>query len=403
MPGRVLACACDGGTGWRTCDEDGAFGPCECLPADAPPVPPSDAPPTDAPLPCNPYAGESCGCPEASPPDESVLPAPTRVVTLEGGEEGLVDVLPIEAGLVVALLGEVRLYGRDGTRAHTWVTARTITNVATDGHRLVVANGGMLTVLDGSLREVHELPVTERCTQGVLVSCDRYVCGTNRDRDRIFYTYDITTGVEVARSTPAPYTGVGMVRVPGVDAFLTMTVGYSPADWYYHRVEPSGEVVLIGDSPYHGDFPLTDVLAFIGRPAIHAISFAGDVFRLDRCVLGAPGTTPPECLVTIGNVSPRPAGTFYSALSPAGPGLLAGVWCAENTSGQLVGCSIDRVDLTTRDVVSRRPTPVDPVPLPLRFRHDPWSGAALLASALRCGSEWWLGCDGWQARLVPYE
>lgn len=363
----------------------------------------SNADGSDATVGCDPYE-EACSCDEPEPPTVPTVPAPTVVVNLGGGEETLVDVLPLANGVAVVSYGEVRLVGRDGRALSRWTTTRTIASATVDGERLIIGDGGALTILDSSLVPTAEIRLTEQCSGAARMPCDRFLCASSRSVERVFYTYDLAGRVELARSSPQRHAGSPLIRVPGLEAFVTVTTTLSPAGVHFHRLD-GDRAVLVAESPYHSEFEFSDVLTFHGDPATHLITHRGELFRLDGCSrapLDSVGA--PDCLTIDGILGTLRGDETYVALDARGD-LLAAVACRgrEPPDRGWMDCHLDRIDLARSVIESTRAAPLGPSVSGTRLRIDPWSGGVILATPRRCEEPYFGTCDGWEARLVPFE
>jgi len=76
-----------------------------------------------------------------------------------------------------------------------------------------------------------------------------------------------------------------MRRVPGTDDFVTVTTDLSPSDFHLYRQPESGAAEYVNESPYHGDFRVTNVYGFDRSPATHLITDAGLLLNIygDDC------------------------------------------------------------------------------------------------------------------------
>ena len=71
-----------------------------------------------------------------------------------------------------------------------------------------------------------------------------------------------------------------MGRVPGRDHFVTVPLEIFPPDFSLYRIDALGPVYFLGQSPYHGDFAVTPIYAFGGRPATHLVTSEGLMLRM---------------------------------------------------------------------------------------------------------------------------
>jgi hypothetical protein len=135
-------------------------------------------------------------------------------------------------------------------------------------------------------------------------------------------SYDVDSGVELRRS----------------DKYITVTVNISPPDFHFYRVDADGKAVFTTESPYHGDFAITNTFAFRGRPATHLVTHEGRFLKLDGC-LTATSSYPPSgaCLVKDGVLGTLQTSQSFFAMETGGDGYLyaiAGTYggCRRSTS-----------------------------------------------------------------------
>lgn len=427
VPGRSIACACsDGSTGAQVCAADGTYGTCSCADPDAGIVvldsgledagviAPRDAGLPDANRPdsgprpdggvCDPYLGDTCGCVESRPPS---TPVGTRPATgsIASGTETFVDLFVAPSGYIVVLADKVLLRARSGAELARWVAPREIRSASFDGELLAIADRAAVTALDASLAVVSTTFLTEECASSVAVSCGHFVCGPSNDWDRIFYTYDLASGGEIARSMPETYNGIPMRRVPGVDAFLTASVSLSPSDFHFYRVDPDGTAVFTTESPYHGDFAVTDVYAFRGYPATHVVTHEGRMLRIDEC-LGAMGWgASGRCLELDGSLGTLRTGERFLAMDTGADGML---YAIAGTGGTFssdplcpTGCRLQRIDAEARTIVSERTLTAPP--RNARLRHDAWGGRVVLGGGSSCSTSYPYACSGWAISVAAYD
>lgn len=185
-------------------------------------------------------------------------------------------------GCDVAVVTEegVTTVDRAGEVRATWTAPRPLTASAFDGSLLVVADGAKLTTLDVSLQEVASGTLTESCSDLVMVSDHRVVCGPSNDWDRVFYVYDALTMELIRSSGGFTYNGIPMGRVPGTSDFVTVTTNLSPSDYHLYRVDAQGTVRFLGESPYHGDISVSSTYGFNGSAPTHLITTSGVMLRM---------------------------------------------------------------------------------------------------------------------------
>jgi hypothetical protein len=291
-------------------------------------------------------------------------PGPTGCVPsgkLIGGPETLIDLFPIDAGILVVRADAILLVGRDGTVKKTVTAPRPITTASFDGTSLVVGDAAMITVYSPALESRGTVLLTEACASSVLMDGNIFVCGPTNDWDRIFYTYNVSTLKPIARSTQKfTYHGVPMRRVAGTSYFITVSTGSSPSDFYLYNVLPGGsDVAFVNESPYHGDFPVSMTFGFDGTPAAHVVNVDGLLLKIfgDLCDAQHYSSTS-GCFVKDGNLGILPAGRSFRALSNDAAGRLFAV-TNDSTSYAFDplcpgGCNVQLIDVAARTVVSQR-------------------------------------------------
>ena len=201
-----------------------------------------------------------------------------------------------------------------------------------------------------------------------------------------------------------------MRRVPGRDAFITVSVGSSPSDFYYHRVGLDGTAsAYITETPYHGAFSVTDVYAFAGAPATHLVTNEGRLLSLETCHDGAPGSWDlPGCLVNDGALGTLRSGETFLALESGHDGRLYGLVTPRNDGffepvcTASAPCRIQRIDVGARRIMSEA-TFVGDGQRSFRVHHDAWAGMALIDAGSGCDAGYPFACAGWVLHLLPYE
>jgi hypothetical protein len=234
---------------------------------------------------------------------------------IASGEGQLIAAFSANTGILVVLDSGVRLVERSGAELARWNAPRPLTAAAFDGELLGVSDGAILTGLNLELSSVSSVELIEPCSSAVLLSQHRFICGPANDWDRIFYTYDLAQGALLARSLPYTYNGEAMRRVPGSDRFVTVTEHTSPSDFHLYLVGSDNAALYIGESPYHGDFPVENVYAFDAVPARHLVTHTGWLLAFDApgC---APGEQPSyECFVKDGSLGTLREGQEFVAMT----------------------------------------------------------------------------------------
>lgn len=355
VPGKVESCPCLGGqSGIQTCLSSGTFGSCQCAP--------SNCLPSDT-FTCSCAGGgfgtRACGstacsgCPGR--PDAGALPDGGLVdqsVVLYAGTDTLVDLFPVQGGLIVVRSTVVQLLDLVGNELAHVDSPREITAAAFDGTLLGVADRALLTVYDTALTPLRTTTLIESCASAVTISAQRFVCGPANDWDRIYSVFDMNTG-QLLRHGPEMYTydGIPMRRVPGTDDFVTVTIDSSPSDFSLFRVASGVDagVLGFGDSPYHGAFAATTVFAFDRTPAQHLINQEGIMLKIYAPTCGSAFT---GCFVRDGELGTLPNGSMFLAMTEVGNGTIYGV--AQHTPSSfydpdcVTGCDVQRIDVDAR-------------------------------------------------------
>lgn len=336
------------------------------------------------------------------PPDGGLAPAMPG--TVASGDGALIAVFPIPAGLVVVDQSAARLVSREGVELARFASGRQITAAAFDGTYLGIADRAVLTVVGPDLTELASGTLVESCASAVIVSDHRFVCGPDNDWDRVFYTYSLETGAEIARTTNFfTYNGIPMKGVPGRDEFITVTLDLSPSDFHLYEVDASSVVHFVNESPYHGDFAATDVYTFIGSPATHLVNSQGIMLRLrgTGCVPGEYGSA---CLVMDGELGTLATGDFYRAMARDDAGL---VYALHDPTGPsysdplcVGGCSIERIDPAARSVVSSTTYTDSFLAIPV-FEPDPFASRIVLG--VQTAGDRWDGYTAYTVKLARYD
>lgn len=277
-------------------------------------------------------------------------------VVITSGTDTLVDLFPVAGGLIVVRSTLVQLLDAQGTEVRRVVSPREITAAAFDGTLLGVADRAILNIYDAQLTPLRSANLIEACSSAVVVSGARFVCGPGNDWDRIFSVFDMNTAQLLRRGPEAfTYNGIPMRAVPGTDDFVTVTTNLSPSDFHLYRVAPGSDagVAFLGESPYHGDFPVTATYAFDQSPAQHLITHTGLMLRIytATCTLG-PATG--SCFERNGELGTLPNGKAYLAMTEGPSGTVYGIVNTASTSyvdpACAQGCDVHRVDVPARVV-----------------------------------------------------
>ena len=421
VPGMEVACACiDGRSGAQRCAFDGTYAPCVCAtpavdageprdvtadlslvdaPADR--VSPSDvrvdvtldAPDVlvtpdllvtpDVPITPDVPAADIPAVDVAPPSDVIGVDVPSAPsVTLSTGTDLLINAFAVPEGIIVVHAGYVAVVDRAGAELRRWTPPREITAAAFDGTWLAVADRAMLNVLTASLELRGSGALTDSCVTGVIISGPRFVCGPAADWDRVFYVHELPSGRRLSSAGSFTYEGTPMRRVPGRDDFTTVTTNLSPSDIYLKRVTAENTVVSFRDSPYHGDFAITDTYAFVGDPATHVVTVGGLLLQIY-----VPGCDTPDagfrgtCFTRDGTLGTLRTGERFVALTEVSPSSIAGLVDTSASSFDApctTGCAVQRIDVTGRAVTSTRMHTISSLQRVIFARHDPYGDRLLL-------------------------
>jgi len=265
----------------------------------------------------------------------STEPLPDGV--LSEGADTLVGAFVADAGIVIVLSTGVRVVRRDGSELKRWDAPRPLMAAALDGTLLGVADGAKVTALDlaADLNALSSTELIEACTAAVMVSNHRFVCGPSNDWDRVYYIYDLLQGKLLASSNKYTYNGRPMRRVPGRDAFITVSDDLSPSDFHLYTVAADSTLTYLGESPYHGDFSISNIYAFDGEPPNHLVTSTGLLLDIGKPECTQPSTSSTAlmgCFVKDGALGTLTGAQTFVGMSTQG-GLLYALLDVGSTSG----------------------------------------------------------------------
>jgi hypothetical protein len=369
-PGAVSKCACrSGAASTQICSAAGQLGACAC--GAEGPAPDAAAPPgadggtpafADA-APLFPDVGpDRLPAFEVSPIDSPPPPTGCAAVGMvQAGKDRLIDVFTTGDGIIVVSADGITLRGRDRSMKAMVKATRPITTASFDGTYLAIADAAQLNVYTPGLQAQGSVLLTEPCAASVLMDNGVFVCGPSNDWDRVFYTYSARDRVRLAAASKKyTYNGIPMRRVPGSNHFITVTTSSSPSDFHLYRVEPSGDVVFINESPYHGAFPATMTFGYNGLPVTHLVNVDGLLLKIfgDGCT-STMNSFNTGCFVKDGNLGTLWTGESFLTLANDGQGKLYGV---VGTGGPYYssdppckkGCAVQQIDVEKRKVVTQR-------------------------------------------------
>lgn len=393
VPGATNACTCsDGFTSVQTCGDDGRYAACDCAYLDAE-IPDGGA--DAAPHICDPFVGETCGCPEVLPPAAPTL-TPASVGRIASGTESLVDAFVTEGGIAVVLTTGVRLLSRTGTELARWNAPRELRAAAFDGTRLVVVDPSTATSLGLDLAEQAHVTLTADCSAAALISCGRLVCtGSTTGSSAEVGLYDMVGATQLSATT---YWASGLPvlrRVPGVDA----VIGGDHDD--YLVVDEANRVIVTG-SVYSLDLR---TIGFQGSPARHMITADGHLYRLDACTVA--DWTSTSCFERDGSIGTLRTGESVLAMERGGDNRLYALVTPTAPSYPYTvcttGCAVQRIDVDAHVIESAGSVTFSLPQGVVRLRHDAWGGRVVLAMPGSCTASYPNTCSGWAVTIAAYD
>lgn len=377
VPGSQIACACAGRPeGVQRCDVDGTFGGCSCGSSSSQGGSHSTG---DEP-------GAVSDTPSASAGKASSGGATSDGlgIDLYATNATLIEVFVTDSAIFIVSSDSVRSLDRAGKVLAEHSALRPITSAAFDGELLVVADAAKLTTFDTGLKQLVSANLLEGCVSAVLLSDHRFVCGPENDWDRVFYTYDAKSGDLLATSKKYTYNGIPMSRVPGNDDFVCVTVDSSPSDFHLYTLDDHGESIFVNESPYHGDFRVTDVYAFDGFPATHLVTDTGLLLKIygDKCSLAA-GPFSSECFVKDGALGTLTGEQVFLGMDQDAQGQIYGLVTVGGASyfDPLCdgGCLLQQIDVATRTIVHQHSV-APSLSRVIALRHDPLGQGVIIGS-----------------------
>jgi hypothetical protein len=297
--------------------------------------------------------------PETAPP---FAPAPAVCAgarNLVRSDEAIVDIHAAPGGVIVVKPSGLTLVNRQGVTAAE--ATRPVLATAFDGTRLLASDGKVVTIYDASLTKQGELATAETCSGLIFLDGDRIVCGGEKDTDRIFYTYDLQTKGELARSAPHTYGGRYMTRIPGLSSFVTVSESSSP-DYNLFDLDAAGQAAFVNRAVYVPGHSASSLFGFLGgATATHLVDQSSRVQRIRGadCGLMATSAISSGCFEAdglLGNlrfgermlgVVSDGAANVYAVVAPRPISSISDAPCAR-------GCAVQRVDFASRQIVSRR-------------------------------------------------
>jgi hypothetical protein len=379
VPGTQAACACAAGrSGIQLCRDDGSFGTCACDSASGSGGSDNQNGSTSK---GGRAAGGNTSVGDAGSASGGAGADGENVMWT--GTPTLIDVFVGEAGIYVVTSDSVALIDRTGALVREVKAPRPVTAAAFDDEVLVVADAAKLTSYDHDLKEKLSANLLEGCRAGVLLSGHRFVCGPENDWDRVFYTYDLQSGDLLASSKKYTYKGIPMRRVPGTDDFVTVTVDSSPSDFHLYSLAAGNEAVYVNESPYHGDFRVTNVYSFFGSPATHLVTDTGLMLRIYGADCnGMNNSFSTGCFVKDGALGTLTGAQAFMGMDADASGHVYGlvdVAAGYLNSGCKMGCLLQKVDVAARSV-EKQLTVHPSVGKVVAFRYDAVGNSLVIGS-----------------------
>lgn len=314
------------------------------------------------------------GCPVAA-----AAPTPGTVVDIGTGTSVLLDAFPAGDEVLAVFKDKVERFSKTGQSLGGVSWPREITATAFDGTVLAIADKARLTKLDVGLTSGGYVDLIEPCQSAVLLSNGRFICGPANDWDRLFYSFDMATVQPLQTSAAYTYNGIPMRRVSGRNDFVTVTTDSSPSDFHLYTLNSSDKVTYINESPYHGDFRVTNVYAFYPSPATHLVTDTGILLHIygTNCALGSASAN--DCLVKDGNLGTLSGSQLFAAMTNDESGNVYGLVIPQSTYGNVscsTGCTVQKINVGCRVIESQRTQTFASVAFSV-FRYDPAAKAIL--------------------------
>ncbi len=340
------------------------------------------------------------GCPEAAPPpiDASDGAPPPDGITLASGTSTLVDVFVVDTGIAIIASDSITVVDRTGRVLDSVTLARTVTASAYDGTTLAVADETTLTTYTTSLVPTSSAMLTTSCQYLVMISGGRVVCAP----DSAITTWNLSVyGKGAAVETKLAwemYFPSFFRRIPGTDDIAT--IDENDGEGLLLRVDPtSSMVVSVGGGARETASSWSTALAFEGMPATHLVTDQGALFEIYPSTCSV-SLQPSICFTGDGDLGVLSTGEVYVGLDgDGGTGTIEGLIATLPQPGQGLcgtGCFVERVDLSTRAVLSKKAYPLDGLSV-VAARHDA-VGGALIVGYTRQGVQ----TDGYRVALLPY-
>jgi hypothetical protein len=278
--------------------------------------------------------------------------ADPAVQVVSAGSDSFVDLFPTAAGVLVVT--STQLLAIDSGTTVVSQFAREVTAAAQDSDLVVIADRATLTPFR-SLQPGSPILLTASCSGTLIFGDDRVVCGPFDVNSRIYRTYDLNAGAEIAQSAPNSRIANRMRRVPGRDAFVSI-LSSGPSHFCLFELDATGKVALVNQSPDHGAFSVTDTFAFAATPGPHLVTDEGLLLDIYGTVdlPCAPGGVS-NCFIRDGVIGTLKDTEFFAALWEQDDSTIIGLVDpdrAVNTRPPRLpcgaGCRLEVVDVPSR-------------------------------------------------------
>jgi hypothetical protein len=301
--------------------------------------------------------------------------------SLYSGPTQLIAAFVAPKGILIVQQDRIRLVDRAGNELGSVLAERPFSTAAFDGSWLAVADNAIVSAYSVDLEPKGSIGLVEACASSVMVSGQRFVCGSASDTDRVFYVYDLVQQALLAQSSNYyTYNGIPMRRVGGRDFFITVNVDMT-ADYHLYRVDALSNLAYYGDTSYFDAFTVTREYAFTGKPADHLVTPQGIMLNIFTATCTSTGLGS-GCMAKDGNLGTLWPQQIFVALINDDVGDiygLVGVQKATSTTTILCAgdCLAQHIDPVQRVVVSQRgfgPT----VKSIVTTQHDPYCDMLLV-------------------------
>jgi len=292
-------------------------------------------------------------------------PGCTTASVLSSSKVPLIEAFPLETGILVVQQDQVRLISRDGSPLKAVAWPRLITAAALDSGRLIVVDKAAFRVVSTvDFSTISETFTADTCTLAAVTSKSRLVCLTSSASETPLLTYDLKTGVLLAKSKL--YTSAQTLRpVPGTDELVAAYY----ANLVLYSVTSAGYVTTVGTAGVSDFYGTIAVLAF-HTPTDHLVTPNGALHQLHAptCFPGAGGG---GCLPKDGVLGTLATGERFVGLTDDGANTVYGL--VEKSGGYYceTGCTLQQIDGTKRVVVSQKTHTISSMRMITSFRRDP--------------------------------